>query len=328
MNKPTLAPVAVLLVIAAGIVVVATRTEFMSSRLAQFIPDAQVRLDNWRRGLAVSDHSLRSAAIGMGLGSYPAAAHVRMTGGPAPTSYTVATEHSRTFVSAQPTSAFYFGQKIDLPNDGGLHVILLARPVGGPAALTVQLCAKWLLYSDDCLSVQLALPTSGTWSPLILDLTGLPLEPLRRAHPFRRPVEFSLAFDRARWIDVTAISVRDDAGHELLQNSNFIDGTEHWFFTDDDHIAWRIMNQYLMSWFETGVLGCFALATLIAGGLLGALQDIRRGGVLGAGIAGAIVAFLVAGVSDSLIEVPAIATLFYLLAFTGLAFWRSGTDAQ
>jgi len=324
---PRTVPVVLLLVIAGAIVAAATTTQFMSSRLEQFIPDARVRMDNWRRGLTASDHSPRTALIGMGLGTYPGAAHARISNAPVPTNYTVTTENGRTFVSAQPTSAFYFGQKIDLPDAGGVHVILLARPIGGPASVTVLLCAKWLLYSDDCLSTPLALPSSGTWSPLILDLAEPALTALRRADPFRRPVEFSIAFDRTRWVDVTAIALRDDAGHDLLANGNFVDGTAHWFFTDDDHIAWRIMNQYLMTWFETGALGCLALAALMVGALLGALQDIRRGGPLGAGIAGAIVAFLVAGISDSLIEVPAIASLFYLLAFTGLAFWRSGTDA-
>ena len=36
-------------------------------------------------------------------------------------------------------------------------------------------------------------------------------------------------------------------GHDILANGNFSRGTERWYFTDDQHLVWRIENQYLMS---------------------------------------------------------------------------------
>ena len=67
----------------------------------------------------------------------------------------------------------------------------------------------------------------------------------------KRPVELSL-FDPVpgNTIEIGHIRMLDPHGRDILANGDFSRGTERWYFTDDQHMIWRIENQYLMSFFE------------------------------------------------------------------------------
>jgi hypothetical protein len=82
----------------------------------------------------------------------------------------------------------------------------------------------------------------------------------------------------------------------------------HWYFTDDDHLGWRIENQFLMTFFEGGILGLAALILLIAAALLGAVRGIRLGRLMAACIAASLVGFLVCCPFDCLLDSPRLAT--------------------
>ena len=69
----------------------------------------------------------------------------------------------------------------------------------------------------------------------------------------RRPVELSLSGPQGHTIEVRDISLTDNHGNPLLANGDFADGLDRWIFTDDSHVSWRMLNQYLMLFFETGI---------------------------------------------------------------------------
>ena len=80
----------------------------------------------------------------------------------------------------------------------------------------------------------------------------------------------------------------------------------------------RIENQYLMSFFEGGVLGLASLMPLSGTALAGAVRAMGRGNRTAAPVAASLLAFLCSGVFDDLLEGPRLAALFYIIAFCGL----------
>ena len=123
-------------------------------------------------------------------------------------------------------------------------------------------------------------------------------------------------------IEARDIRLADDAGHALLANGDFARGLDNWIFTDDSHVSWRMLNQYLMLFFEMGLLGLGAYLALTGSAMLGALRAAGGGPVESvveaAAVAGAIAAFLASGLFDNVLEAPRLAALFFLACFCGL----------
>ena len=119
-------------------------------------------------------------------------------------------------------------------------------------------------------------------------------------------------------IEIGHIRMLDPQGRDILANGDFSRGTERWYFTDDQHLIWRIKNQYLMSLFEGGLLGSVSFMLLAAAAVAGAVRAMARGNRMAAVVAASLVAFLCSSVFDCLLEAPRLAALFYIVAFTGL----------
>jgi O-antigen ligase len=121
---------------------------------------------------------------------------------------------------------------------------------------------------------------------------------------------------------VRDVHLADDAGHEMLLNGDFGLGMDRWIFTDDSHISWRMLNEYLMLWFETGLTGVVAFLALAGLAIAGGIRATWYGAVTGAAVAGSVAGFLVSGMFDNVLEAPRLATLFFLVCLCGLVQWE------
>jgi hypothetical protein len=185
-----------------------------------------------------------------------------------------------------------------------------------------------LLYSDNCRGPRMPLDRSAHWATLH---TAIPSDGLGTRAVFdlvRRPVELSLSGLQGHTIEVRDISLADDQGNPLLVNGGFADGLDRWIFTDDSHVSWRMLNQYLMLFFETGILGVVAYGAVAVVAMAGGLRALRRGDVAGAAVTGAVAAFLVAGLFDNVLEAPRVATLFFLVCLCGLIGYNADYAAS
>ena len=81
---------------------------------------------------------------------------------------------------------------------------------------------------------------------------------------------------------------------------------------------WRIMNQFLMEISEEGWLGLAAFSLLVALAFARALRAGINGNLTGAAVAGALAAFLVSSMFDSLLDEPRLSTVFHLICFAGI----------
>jgi hypothetical protein len=254
----------------------------------------------------------------MGLGTYPRVAAARINDRALPSNFVLGRDGERQYVSFLVRSATYFGQKVRLLPAGDLHLALAVRPHGGPTTVVVFLCAKWLLYSADCVSMPLSAPAVDQWNPVVTNFAASALEGLRRPGIVPRPVELSFSFSQGQRVDISDVSLLDAAGDELIANGRFTDGTARWQFTDDDHIAWRVMNLYLLIFFEGGAVGLAGFLALVAASLAGGLAGVRRGAALGAPVVASLLAFLAAGVMDGLADAQRLMSVFFLVVLLGM----------
>ena len=314
---PAAAPLVVVLMLVGGIVMGALGSGLMAQRLRTVIPDFRDREENWSGGLALRDVSPAATFFGMGLGTYPRIVLARNPD-ERPTNFVVGEDGGYRFLSLRAGSPIYFGQKVAVQPDQQYRLFGALRSPDGKGMLGVMLCEKILLYSANCRGATFGSHSPGGWEDFGTGVSTVGLE-----HPilgwFNRPVE--LAFVNpvsGTSIDIGHMRMLDPQGRDVLDNGDFSRGTERWYFTDDQHLIWRVKNQYLMSFFEDGALGLASLVLLAGTALAGAACAIGRGDRMGSIVLGSLTAFLCSSAFDDLLAVPRLATLFYLVAFSGL----------
>jgi hypothetical protein len=220
----------------------------------------------------------------------------------------------------------YFGQKVPVRPDQQYRLFVALRSPDGKGVLSVILCEKMLFYSANCRDTTFGSHISGTWEDFGAEISSAGLDEDVTLLWFKRPVELDL-FDPVpgSTIEIGHIRMLDPQGHDILANGDFSRGTERWYFTGDEHLIWRIKDQYLISLFEGGVLGLASLVLLAGTALTGAVRAMARGDRMAAAVAAALVVFLFSGVFDYLLEVPRLAALFYLTVFCGLTMMQTQT---
>ena len=313
------APVLLFLVLGGGIVAATIGASYMRERIETVDTDYLARESNLEAGMALRDRDLATALIGMGLGTYPRVLLARGGHGAVPTNFIIRSDGQRNFLAIEAASSLYFGQKVALEAGQPYLFSALVRAASGKARLSVSLCEKMMLYSVNCTGADFVPDRLGVWQTVSAQIRGpgSPSDPSSGLLP--RPIELDL-FDLVpgTTVEVASLRLMDAQGRDLLENGDFTRGTDRWYFNDDDHLVWRIKNQYAMSFFEGGALGLLAFLVVAGAGLAGACAGIGRGQRLYASVAASLTGFLGGCLFDALLEAPRLATLFYLLCFIGL----------
>jgi len=309
------------------IVIAALDTRVMTKRLQTVAPDLIRRESNWTGGLGLRDDSLFTTLFGMGLGTYPRVVLARKPDGRFPTNFVVEHDGGYRFLSVTGGLPSYFGQKVPVEPDQEYRLFGALRSPNGKGALSVILCEKLLLYSDNCSTSTFRSRSSGIWEDFgtVISTAGLDKDAILGW--FKRPVELAF-FDPipGTTIEIAHIRMFDPQRRDILVNGDFSRGTERWYFTDDQHLIWRIHSQYLMSLFEGGILGLTCFIALAGTALAGAVRAMARGDRMAAAVAAALLAFLCSSVFDCLLEAPRLSALFYIVVFTGLTMMTRGTS--
>ena len=314
--------VAIPFVLLAASVAGAASSGLMRERLMGVAGDLLTRESNWRAGWAVRDKDGLTEAFGMGLGTYQRTMLSRASVN-RPSDFGLDADAAGRFVWVRVESPFFLGQKIVPPASGSVHLTLRFRGNAQGTSLAWSICDKVLLYSDHCQGGQAVAAAPNVWQEVSATIPVAGLGSGIFGGLIRRPVEFSV-FDTAIGTSyaVRDIGLADDSGHRLLTNGDFSRGMDRWLFTDDSHVSWRILNEYLMLLFETGVAGLAAYLAVAGLAIAGGIRAALRGDVMGGAVAGSVVSFLLSGLFDNVLEAPRIATLYFLVCFAGLLLWE------
>lgn len=312
-----------------GLVAVFSGGAYIGDRFTTSERDFQGRLQHWSAGLNL----LQTPAdwlVGKGLGRFPATFFFGAPGNEFPGSYQLGQESANLFLSLSgPRYQIGYGevlrisQRIESGPAGRYHLDFDVR-TQGKAKLGFGICSKHLLYAESCGGREIVVSSvDPVWQHQSLEIN---VPKFGGSWYAPQLVVFSMAIDTlgAR-ADIDNLVLIDPGGRPVLANGNFSDDMARWFFTSDHHhMPWHMKNMFLHVLFEQGILGLAALGALIAVALIRSLSGRRAHHPLAPAMVAGIIGFLVVGLFDSLLDVPRVAFLFFLLLLLAIQGRKAG----
>lgn len=317
--------------IAAGCVAVFSGGSYMGTRFADSARDLEGRAAHWRTSPAMLDGTT-AWLLGRGLGRWPAAYLEGRLPSERPGRHAWSSDHGSAHLAliggGMPAGwgeLYRVGQRV--PAQRGLWLLRLDVLADAATRLQVEICEKHLLYSGACVTRVLALPpSSGRWRSVTVPLVG---RDLGGGHPLiPRLAMFSIALvDPDARLAIDNLQLISPDGIERIRNPGFDAALTHWFFTSDHlHLPWHAKNLALHLLVEQGLLGLIGFTVLCAAGLGRLPGATTRAHPLAAPLAGSLTAFLSVGLFDSLLDIPRVAALFFMLIATALLLRKAGGD--
>lgn len=312
---------------------------FMQERLASAEQDLSSRVEHWQNGVRL----LKGPAdwwFGKGLGRLPAhyAAQVPGEEFPGDARHRVvptgaATEQFVTLYgpATQPRlgGVYELTQRVDVTEPAGYRVRMDVR-VTQVSRFELYLCERHLLYDRACQAafVRVQPNASNAWQHLNVPLQGQALSQGRWWAP--RLMMFSISvIDAGGQADVDNITLTSWRGQALASNGDFSAGLSHWFPAAQSYfVPWHLDNLFLEILVERGVLGLLACLVLVGYALWHLVLGQARLTPLAPYLAASLVAVLVVGLVSSVMDVPRVAFLFFLLLFVSLEGARSTADQR
>ena len=289
--------------------------------------DLEGRVRHWTQVLDIMDGDQLTQAFGMGLGKFPVTYRWRNLQRELPGSISYLDEinnrYLRHFAPQYPAG---YGEVLRLLQRLPIRAntwYVLAFDVRRPddrSWLNISICERMLLYPKNCVHAPLGvLPPGANWQHHTLRLDSAHLGAgnwLARA-----PTQLEVAVGGGpTFVDIDNISVREEnSGVELIRNGAFEDGNDGWFFSSDrHHLPWHAKNLALNLYFELGWLGVLSFFSLLLYAIAHLLAQAGHAGIRATAYLAALAGFQVVGLFDSLLDVPRIALLFYLVLFVAL----------
>jgi hypothetical protein len=321
------------MVLAAGVVAAFSAGAYMGDRFATAERDLRDRVQHWHKGLDLLG-SPGDWILGRGLGRFPATNFFGSAEGVVPGGYSVSGDGpGKALKLSSPSYSISFGDAFRISQRispaPGVHALRLDVRTKHRINLHVEICEKHLLYSARCTTAARTIDADEqVWQPVVLSLDvdrlSRPTWSVPRLQVFSVYLETS-----ARAVEIDNMSLIGPDGRETLRNGDFSEGMAHWFFTSDRvHLPWHIKNLMLNVLFEQGVTGLTAFLVLVVVALWRLVAGSARTHPLAPALAASILGFLVVGAFDSLLDVPRVAFLFYLLLLISLAIRPAGAGMR
>jgi hypothetical protein len=313
----------------AAMVAIFSGGAYMGDRFTTSERDLQGRLQHWSAGLDLLQ-TPGDWLVGKGLGRLPSSFFFGAPGNEFPGSYQLIQENANPFLSLSgPRYQIGYGEVLRIsqrvePGPAGRYRLEFDVRTQGRVKLGFGICSKHLLYAESCGGREFVVTSiDPVWQHQTIEF-NVP----RLGGPWYAPqlVVFSLAIDTlgAR-ADIDNLVLIDPGGRPVLANGNFSDDMARWFFTSDHHhMPWHMKNIFLHVLFEQGILGLAALGVLIAVALSRSLVGRRAHHPLAPAMVAGIVGFLTVGLFDSLLDVPRVAFLFFLLLLLAIQGRKAG----
>ncbi len=304
---------------------------YMGGRMTASVDDGTARTVHWTRSLSwligpewlygkglgryLSNHELSSAADEL-------VGDLRMI----PRASASPQSDDRAAVLTSGTHVMGFGamyrlsQRISMPEAGRARLSLQVRNATA-VDVVVEICEKHLLYHNNCITGSRTLVASaGAWQKQEFELagktalsTGTPLAP--------RMAVFSIAVaQRGSRIELDNLVLLDAAQNSLLSNGSFDNGLARWFTTSDHHhMPWHAKNLFVHLLVEQGLLGLVGFLLAATAALWRVSFGNARALSISPAIAGGLVGVLIVGAVDSLLDMPRVAFVVWLMLAVALS---------
>lgn len=302
-----------------GLVLMFFFSEAIWSRMSTIRDDWIVRWSHWQQLCRAADGGVRHVVFGNGMGVVPNVI-ADANGLPARPAELKRKLRGESALQLVPGRSTFVEQLVDANAPGPWQLTVHAQSTGG-ARLGYHLCRKTLYRSFECIEGDLpqtsAAPSDATSTTVIYPDRLRP----QKSRFMAPPATFALSVaGDASGVEVSSVQLKDAAGHELLHNGHFHQGSDFWFFTSDDLSAWRADNIWVHLFVEQGLFGVFAFAWLVGSTLWALLRNsFTNGDYFPISTASSILGFLAIGVIGSLVDVANLTSLFLLCVAIGQA---------
>lgn len=310
---------------------------FMMDRLVSTNRDLYSRTLHWRHGVGL----LQGPAdwwLGKGLGRLPAnyarqvaqgefSGEVRLheNANLSPSEHADFVTIRGPFLNEKLGGQFALTQRVHLVEQGS-YVVRLDIRAQDKVDLHLELCERHLLYDGLCQTLFVrVLPRQATWQTLKLTLKGPALEDRPWYAPQLKFFSMSVV-NAGGQADFDNVSLSQAQGPQWLENGEFSEGLSHWFPAAQSYfLPWHIDNVFLENLIERGVLGLLIFLALMGYALWQLLLGGAQKQALSPFLAASLCAALLVGSVSSVLDVPRVAYLLYLLLFFSI---QSGTAWQ
>lgn len=288
---------------------------YASERLSTTVRDFDTRLAHWRAALDLRDDGIATTLLGAGLGRFPES-HFWQSREQRAAAFRVEPGDGNAFLRLAPGAPIYIEQIISPPAGKELDLSINVRSAGAPPKLAVTLCRKTLLTADECEQVEVTgIKAPGYWQNQYATLPPLPAP--NNALAALVPIKISLVTPASgQVIDVDNVSLRvHGTDRYLTRNSGFEMGMDNWFFATDIDPPWHIHSLPVALLFDLGWLGVAAAFALLSVAVAGGFRALRCGQVEGIAAFAGLLAFLISGSLNTLIDEPRFLWLWLVLAW-------------
>lgn len=318
-----------MLALVAEVAAVLGRGSFMMDRLASADRDFGSRVEHWRRGLDLLEDPT-DWLLGKGLGRLPAnyAAHgpqgefsgevkwreEQEPGQAANAFVTVRGPHTLKRLGGQ----YALTQRV-VNVSKAVHRVSLDVRVQHTADVYLELCERHLLYDGRCqLAFIRVLPGKNEWQNMVLPLHG----PTLAGGPWYAPRLSMLSLsvvNAGGAADFDNVGLMGAYPAQPLENGDFARGMAHWFpLAQSYFVPWHIDNLFLELLIERGLVGFLLFAALVAYALWHLVFGRARASALAPYLAASLSGALLVGLVSSLMDVPRVAFLLFLLLLFSL----------
>lgn len=296
---------------------------YMSERFSTGGRDLGGRQAHWQLGRDM----LQTPAdwwLGKGLGRFPASHFLAGDPSQHPGDYRLVAEGAISFVTLTGGlhingwgELFRVSQRVSPP--GNSAVVTAQVRAEKDVTLHFEVCEKHLLYNQACLIAKAPIKgKKGEWQELRVELKG---KTVRRGNWYApKLIVFSMAMEsHGGFAQLDDLTLTGADGQQMLTNGDFSEGMARWFFSSDrHHMPWHIKSVYMNVLFDQGIVGLSLWGLLVVGAVWRTTVGSARKQPLAPALAASLVGFGVVGLFDSLLDVPRVAWLFYLLLLIAL----------
>lgn len=269
----SVAPISKVLTFSAGfltlvfLVTQATSGYKINERMGAVQADLQTRFEHWNRVLSSDDTNLNTVLFGSGAGTFPLNYLLKYP-------ETVSEIGSFSILNSQtPNNPFLqlggghdlsFSQRIPISPDSDYKITLSTRSESS-VRLGMSFCERNLLFANNfmanCSAKAISIPPSQDFISQTVLVNSNKVG--KNAIYARWPTTFAIKnVSKGTTLDINSIEVYD-GNNELLQNGDFEQGLDHWFFFNDfSHLPWHVKNTLLNLYYDWGITGLLLLALI------------------------------------------------------------------
>lgn len=334
-NSPRLIPPLMLVAISAA-VSFASGGYKINERMQDVGRDMTTRFVHWQNVIASGESSLKSIMFGNGVGSFPDnylfafPATLEEVG-----SFAINKndDGSNSLVLGGGRD-LAFGQRVPIEANTN-YTIKVSYKADADSGLAMFLCERNLIFASNfmsnCAAKSQKLPATGEnegtiefnlnsktvgkkssssrWPTLLY---------IKNSH-IGKPIEIS------RLELVESLDANERVKWQLLQNTDFNQGMDRWFFYNDyAHLPWHIKNTVIQAYYDTGLIGLALLLALLLYAATIAIKYRHAEPIMVALVLGPI-SLVIFGMFGTPLDSARVGWLFYLMLFSAVIMCTDST---